>query len=103
MKFLVFITLALSCLPCFSEGSAKQRICRIIFLDPPRDALKEVQLFDGLASRKIKLPSKNLSGLIKLPEGDLVMGMTLNPVLNPENFPKGAPTAHIPHLTSVLF
>jgi hypothetical protein len=96
MKFLVFITLALSCLSCFSEDSEKERTCRIIFLDPPRDAIREVQLFDGVASRKIRLHSKNLSEVIKLPGGDLVLGMTPDPVLNSEDFPKGAPTVKIP-------
>lgn len=96
MKFLVIVTLALSCLPCFSVGSEMARTCRIVFVDPPREAIKEVQFFDGVASRKILLPSKSLSEVIKLPGGDLVLGMTPDPVLNSESFPKGAPTVKIP-------
>jgi len=96
MKFLFFVTLALACLPCLSEGSEKARTCRIIFLDPPRDAPKEVHLFDGVASRKIQLPSKNLSEVIKLPVGDLVLGMTSDPVLDPEKLPEEAPTVEVP-------
>lgn len=96
MKLLLLITFTLFCLPCSSEGGEKERTCRIIFVDRPRDALKEVQLFDGLVSRKIQLPGKNLSEVIKLPGDDLVLGMTPDPVLNPKNYPKGAPTVKVP-------
>ena len=95
MKFLFIITLALAFLPCLSEGSEKVRTCRIIFLDPPRGAPKELHLFDGTASRKVQLSGMNLSEVIKLPKGDLVLGMTPAPVRNLENFPKGAPTVKI--------
>ncbi len=96
MKFLAFVTLVLSSISCFSDGSETARTCRIIFLNPSREAPKEVQFFDGVASRKIRLPSKNLSEVIKLPAGDLVLGMTLDPVRKPEDFPKDTPTLKVP-------
>ena len=64
MRFPVLATLLLACLPAFSEGAGKERACRIIFPDRPRDAPTEVHLFDGTASRKVELPSMNFSEVI---------------------------------------
>ena len=102
MKFLFLATIVLSSLPCFSQvkakDEAKERTCRVVFLERPKGAPKKAYLFDGKISHEVRLSTMNLSGVIKLPggEGDLVLGMTPDPVLDPENFPKGAPTVTIP-------
>lgn len=103
MKYLVFVTLALFCLSCFSEGSETVRTCRIIFVDPPRDAPRKVHLFDGVSSRKVELPDKNLSEVIKLPAGELLLGMTSDPVLKPEDFPKNTPKLKIPEKVTEFY
>ncbi len=95
MRFPVFATLLLSCLPAFSAGDGGKRACRIIFPDRPRDAPTEVYLFDGTASRKVELPNMNFSEVIRLPSGKLVLGMADAPVAKPDQIPPGAPTAEI--------
>jgi hypothetical protein len=95
MKFLVYLALALSCSCCFAEETGKGRTCRMIFVDAPRDAPKEVQFFDGVVSRKVLLPSMNLSEVIKLPAGDLVLSMTRDPIFKPEDLAKDAPSIKI--------
>jgi hypothetical protein len=93
MKSLVCLALFLSCLPCFSEGGG--RTCRIIFPDRPRNAPEHVQLFDGTASRKVLLASMNFSDVVTLPAGDLVLGMTADPVAKGGELPEGAPTVKV--------
>lgn len=95
MRFPVLATLLLSCLPAFSEGDGKDRACRIIFPDRPRDAPTEVHLFDGTASRKVELPSMNFSEVIHLPPGELVLGMSAAPVAETGQLPPGAPATKI--------
>ena len=87
-------------MPCFSQEKTeeKERTCRVVFLQRPKGAPEKAQLFDGVDSHEVRLSTRNLSGVIKLPggEGGLTLGMTPDPVLEPENFPKGAPTVKIP-------
>lgn len=99
MKFIILATIVLSVLPCFSQVKDKKvpdRNCRIIFLERPKGGVEKVQLFDGEISREIRFSTMNLSGVIKVPGGDMVLGMTPDPVLDPESFPKGAPIVKIP-------
>ena len=99
MKFIILATIALSVLPCFSQVKDKKipdRNCRIIFLQRPKGAPESTHLFDGEVSREIRFSTMNLSAVIKVPGGDLVLGMTPDAVLGLENFPKGAPTVKIP-------
>jgi hypothetical protein len=96
MKFLVVAIFSLSYLPCLSAPKEKERTCRIIFLQRPVDAPREVHLFDGEASRKVALPGMNFSEVVKLPPGNISLGMTPDAVAAPEDFPKDAPTARIP-------
>jgi hypothetical protein len=95
MKFLAVASLFLSCLPAFSAPDGGKRNCRIIFPDRPHDAPAEVYLFDGKASRKVELPSMNLSEVIHLPPGDLELGLTAAPVDKPGQLPPEAPTTKI--------
>ena len=101
MKFLILATIILSALPCFSQvkdKAVKDRSCRVIFLQRPNGAPEVAHIFDGEISHKVLLSTRNLSPVIKLPGGevDLLLGMTIDPVLDPENFPTGAPTVKIP-------
>lgn len=95
MRLLLLVTIVLSSVYNFSEASEITRTCRIVFVDPPRNAPRKVQLFDGTSTRKVYLPDKNLSEVINLPAGDLVLSMMPDHVLDPENLPQGAPTVTI--------
>jgi hypothetical protein len=96
MKLLLIAFLACSCIPAFSQQTQKGRTCRVIFPQRPADAPVEAHLFDGSISHKVQLTGMNFSEVVKLPAGDLVLGLTPNPVLNPEDFPAGAPIVKIP-------
>lgn len=96
MKFIAFAIFSLTCLPGLSAPKEKERTCRIIFLQRPVDAPKEAHLFDGLASHRVALPGMNFSEVVKLPPGNISLGLTPDPVAAPGDFPKDAPTARIP-------
>jgi hypothetical protein len=95
MKYIPLLLL-ISCLPALSQEGKKERTCRLLFLERQQDAPAEGQLFDGTVSHKVELSGMNFSEVVKLPDGDLVLGMTANPVATPKDFPKGAPTVNIP-------
>jgi len=103
MKSLIFAIISLSCLPCLSQVEGKKRTCRIIFLQRPGDAPKEAHLYDGLASHKVDLPSLNFSEVVKLAPGNIVLGLTPDPVPELGDFPEGAPTARIPEGVTDLY
>ena len=96
MKFLILAAILLSSTPCFSQKVEKQRTCRIVYLERRQGEPEKAHLFDQTTSREVMLPSKNLTDVIKLPAGDLLLGMTPEPVLDPENFPEGAPRLKVP-------
>jgi hypothetical protein len=98
MKFLVasLTLLSLLPLPAQTKEQSKEKSCRVIYLQRPQDAPTEAYLFDGAVSHKVELPGMNFSDVVKLPAGDITLGMTPGPVDMPENFPKGAPTLKVP-------
>jgi hypothetical protein len=96
MKFLSILVLLLSSLPSLSQEGKAERTCRVIYLQRPADAPEKAHLFDGALSHEVQLSGMNFSEVVKLPEGDLVLGMTADPVAAPEDFPTGAPTVKIP-------
>jgi hypothetical protein len=100
MKYLILATIVLSSMPCFSQVKAneKERTCRVVFLERPNGAPETAHIFDGATSHEVRLSTRNLSRVIKLhgSEGGMVLGMTPDPVPDPENFPKDAPTVKIP-------
>lgn len=100
MKYIILATIVLSSMPCFSQVKAKEkeRTCRVVFLQRPNGAPETAHIFDGATSHEVRLSTRNLSRVIKLPggEGGLLLGMTPDAVLDPENFPKDAPTVKIP-------
>jgi hypothetical protein len=73
-----------------------KRSCRIVFPERPQAAPKMAYLFDGVKSRRVTLPSMNLSEVIELPDGDLTIAMTPNEVSDPKALPPGAPLLKIP-------
>ena len=97
MKALIMKHLALTCLliahlPTYAQQEEKPRTCRIIFPERPQNAPTEAYIFDGQISQKVLLPSLNFSQVIELPQGKITIGMTPDPVSDPETFPEGAPT-----------
>ena len=75
---------------------AKNRTCRILFLERPDEAPATLHLFDGTASREVELPGMNLSQVYELPAGDISLALLPAPPLNPKEIPTGAPTITVP-------
>lgn len=96
MKCLVLLSLLLPCLPALSQERKTERTCRVIFIERAITDPDKAQLFDGAVSHEVSLSGMNFSEVVKLPEGDLVLGMTADPVAAPEDFPGGAPSVKIP-------
>lgn len=98
MKYLVFLFLAFSCMPCPAQGKEKQkeRTCRVIFLGRTSESPEKAYLFDGSISHEVALSDMDFSDVVKLPGGRLVLGMTPDPVAAPEEFPADAPVLTIP-------
>lgn len=96
MKYLLVVCLLLSPLSLFAQQAEKTRTCRILFVERPSGAPSKAFLFDGKTSYQVSLPSMNFGEVIELPPGDITIGMTSQPVSDPELFPSDAPTAKIP-------
>ena len=89
-----FITLA--ALTLVSNTLEAKRSCRVVFPERPQDALKMAYLFDGSKSQSVTLPSKNLSEVIELPDGELTIAMTADKISDSKSLPPKAPTLKIP-------
>lgn len=75
----------------------------MIYLQRPADAPAAAYLFDGVVSHPVDLPGMNFSEVVKLPAGDLTLGMTAQSVASPDSFPNGAPTVKIPGSITDLY
>lgn len=96
--------LALAFLTCVSYGQqAKERTCRILFLERPSDAPATLHLFDGKASREVDLPGMNLSRVYDLPPGKISLALLPTPLSNPEELPPGAPSAPVPEAAADIY
>jgi len=96
--------LALAFLTCVSYGQqAKDRTCRILFLERPSDAPATLHLFDGKASREVDLPGMNLSKVYDLPPGKISLALLPTPLSNPEELPPGAPSATVPETAADIY
>ena len=72
------------------------RTCRIVFPERPQDAPKIAFLFDGKKSQSVTLPSMNLSEVIELPSGELIIAMTSTKITDPKTLPPNSPLLKIP-------
>lgn len=79
------------------------RTCRIIFLDRPATAPRQLYLFDGEKIQEVELPRLNLSPVYPLPEGNLNLRFFLNAPTDLENIPEGAPSVEIPESTQDVY
>ncbi|MFK7852414.1 MAG: hypothetical protein AB8D78_15675 [Akkermansiaceae bacterium] len=93
-SFLVILLLGLGV--SLLSADAEQRTCRIIFPDRPKDAPDSAFLFDGKLSKEIRLPSRNFSRIVSLPEGELKMFLTLERASGLGAIPEGSPSVVIP-------
>lgn len=106
MKLLTLICFLLAPLSLIAqevEEEEKTRTCRIIYLMRDGDDPTEAYLFDGSMSHKVQLPSLNFSEVIKLPSGNITVGMSQDSVDAPEAFPEGAPTVAIPEQVTDVY
>lgn len=104
MKRITPHLLALIFLASAASGqSAKDRTCRILFLERPTGAPITLHLFDGKASREVDLPGMNFSKVYELPPGPLLLSLLPAPLDDPEELPPGAPTATVPESSTDIF
>jgi hypothetical protein len=78
-----------------AQPKAKDRTCRILFLEGPDSAPNTLHLFDGTRSREVELPRLNLSKIYELPAGNLILTLLPAPPADPEKLPAGAPSAKL--------
>jgi hypothetical protein len=83
-----------SILACTLQG--QQRSCRLVFPERPNDAPKAAYIFDGKKSRRVTLPSMNLSAIIELPSGELTIAMTPDEINDPKVIPPESPILKLP-------
>jgi hypothetical protein len=95
----------LACLLLFASviQEISARTCRIIFLDRPADAPKNLYLFDGEKIQEVDLPRLNLSPVYQLPDGNLNLRFFLSKPAALEKIPEGAPSTKIPESTKDVY
>lgn len=86
-----------------AQEAAKQRTCRILYLDRPSTAPETMHLFDGSASREVDLPGMNLSKVYPLPPGKISLALLSAPLANPEELPPGAPSTSVPESATDIY
>lgn len=74
----------------------QQRSCRLVFPERPNDAPKAAYIFEGKKSRRVTLPSMNLSEIIELPPGELAIAMTPDEIKDPKFIPPESPMLKVP-------
>lgn len=89
---LLFLTF---CLSAFGQNE-RSHTCRILFLDAPETAPRELFLFDGKVSQSVKLPRANFSPVYELASGDLTLALTTEPVESSEEMDPRSPLVKVP-------
>lgn len=79
-----------------ARETAKERTCRILFLEGPDSAPGVLHLFDGTQAQEVELPRMNLSPVYQLPAGKLTLTLLPAAPADPANLPAGAPSVNIP-------
>jgi hypothetical protein len=100
MRILLLVFSLLLPFPAFAQPKGSPRTCRILFLSPPPDAPRKLQLFDGTSCKEIQLPEMNFSEVHILPPGNLTLRLLAAPVNTGEEVPAGAPSAKVPETVS---
>lgn len=86
-----------------SQLEAQTKTCRIVFPERPGNAPKFGYLFDGKKSHQTPLPSMNLSPVIELPAGNILLAMTAEKIADPELMPANAPLLKVPAGTTDFY
>lgn len=84
-----------------AQGSA--RTCRIVFLNAPADAPPTMQLFDGVKSLEVELPSMNLSPVYRIAGGAATVALLPTGVEDPASAIEAAPSVRIPEKLKEVF
>lgn len=72
------------------------RSCRILFLNPPKDAPKSLQLFDGTSCQEVHLPGMNLSPAYRIAAGTKTLHLLADTLEDAAALPPGAPSVDLP-------
>lgn len=78
-----------------ARETAKERTCRILFLEGPDSAPRTLHLFDGSRSQEVELPRMNLSPVYQLPSGKLTLALLPAAPADPRKLPVGAPSVMV--------
>jgi len=88
--------IAIFCGVAFARETARERTCRILFLEGPDSAPNSLHLFDGARSQEVELPRLNLSPVYEIPAKTMTISLLPAPLEDPAKLTPGAPTAKIP-------
>ena len=94
-RILLLLSLCWATCPAATPSKAG-RTCRILFLAAPDNAPKSIYLNDGAKTRKVDLPSLNLSDVHDLPPGDITLRLLPSMPADQQPLPAGAPAAAVP-------
>lgn len=103
-RFITSLILVVTgCLLPINPLQAKQRLCRVVYPERPRNAPKSAYFFDGEKSRMVSLPSMNLSEIIRLPDGELTIALTQAEVVDPKLLSPDVPLLRISETTGDFY
>lgn len=89
-------TLCALCCLCALPLSASARTLAAIYFRGPGNAPAKIYANSSGATLVLPLPKMNLSDRTTIPEGDLVLRLTLEPPAKDQSIPAGAPSVTIP-------
>ncbi len=101
LSLLLPAVLSLAPASAWAQGSA--RTCRIVFLNAPADAPSTMQLFDGVKSQEVELPSMNLSPIYRIAGGAATVALLPVEVEDPASVIDAAPSVRIPEKAKEVF
>jgi hypothetical protein len=97
MKIPHILLLSVFCLFSRTQaGEISHRTCRILYPDRAADAPKRLDLFDGISSQEVELPSINFSPVYKLVTGAIRLKLLPAGTEDPKNLSPDAPSVEIP-------
>jgi hypothetical protein len=86
-----------------ARETAKDRTCRILFLEGPDSAPDSLHMFDGVRSQEVQLPRLNLSPVYEIPAKSPAITLLPAPMDDPAKLPPGAPTTKIPETVTDFY
>lgn len=86
-----------------SKEGETTTVCRVLFLERPRDAPSKAYVYDGTISHEIPLSGLKLSEPIRLTPGADYVAMIPHAIAEPQNLPAKAPRLRIPEGVNSIY